>query len=124
FVGTHLHFINPVKGWWGEGDEKIFVDGEKFPSTFGTGSEDYFGYAWGNPQRFEHAYHNQPHVDGPGTYGNVSNNRWHLFDDIPFTTHFKFDMENWNWAENQKVTRAAISYWYARPGGKDFFKPI
>lgn len=32
--------------WWGEGDEKLFVDGEKFPSTFGTGSEDYVGYAW------------------------------------------------------------------------------
>lgn len=124
FVGGHLHYINAVKGWWGEGDEKIFVDGEAFPSTFGTGTEDYYGYAWGNPQRFVHAYHNQPHVDGPGTYGNVSNNRWHIIDDIPFTKSFKFDLEQWQWAENVKATRAAVSYWYARPGGKDFFKPI
>lgn len=124
FVGGHLHYINAVKGWWGEGDEKIFVDGEKFPSTFGTGTEDYYGYAWGNPERFTHAYHNQPHVDGPGTYGNVSNNRFHIFDDIPFTTRFQFDMEQWQWAENKTATRAAVSYWYARPGGTDFFKPL
>ncbi len=48
FCGVSLHVWNPQGGWWGEGDEKFFVDGEKFPSTFGTGSEDYFGYAWGN----------------------------------------------------------------------------
>jgi hypothetical protein len=32
-----------IDWWWGEGDEKFFVDGEQFPSTFGTGSEDYVG---------------------------------------------------------------------------------
>ena len=52
FCGVMLHVWNPRGGWWGEGDEKFFVDGEKFPSTFGTGSEDYFGYAWCNPTLF------------------------------------------------------------------------
>ena len=42
FCGVMLHVWNPRGSWWGEGDEKFFVDGEKFPSTFGTGSEDYF----------------------------------------------------------------------------------
>ena len=37
FCGVMLHVWNPRGGWWGEGDEKFFVDGEKFPSTFGTG---------------------------------------------------------------------------------------
>lgn len=124
FVGGHLHLINPVKKWWGEGDEKIYVDGEKFPSTFGTGTEDYYGYAWGCPDVFNHAYHNQTRVDGPDSYGNTSNNRWHIFDDIPFTTHLKFDMEQWAWDEKKPITRAAVSYWYARPGGKDAFGPI
>jgi hypothetical protein len=41
FMGVMLHVWNPRGGWWGEGDEKFFVDGEKYPSTFGTGSEDY-----------------------------------------------------------------------------------
>ena len=43
FCGVMLDVWNPRGGWWGEGDEKFFVDGEKFPSTIGTGSEDYFG---------------------------------------------------------------------------------
>ena len=53
FCGVMLHVWNPRGGWWGEGDEKFFVDGEKFPSTIGTGSEDYFGYAWCNPHLFQ-----------------------------------------------------------------------
>jgi hypothetical protein len=115
---------NPVRGWWGEGDEKIYVDGETFPSHFGTGSEDYYGYAWCSPERFVHAFHNQPRCDGPGNYGNTSVNRFHIIDDIPFTKQFKFDIENWHSNKKTTTNRAAVSYWYARPGGKDFFQPI
>jgi len=124
FVGTSLHVANPVKHWWGEGDEKIYVDGETFPSWFGTGSEDYFGYAWCNNTPFVHAYHNQPRVDGPLNYGNTSNNRFHVIDDIPFTRSFRFDLENWHSHGDTATTRAAVSYWYARPGGTDFFEPL
>ena len=66
FVGDMLSIMSPVGAWWGEGDEKIFVDGEKFPSWFGTGSEDYYGYAWSNPEPFQHPYHNQTRCDGKG----------------------------------------------------------
>jgi len=69
----------------GEGDEKIYVDGETFPSHFGTGSEDYYGYAWGSTEVFTHAYHNQPRCDDPKNYGNTSVNRFHVIDDIPLT---------------------------------------
>ncbi len=124
FVGGHLHLQNTVRGWWGEGDEKIYVDGETFPSHFGTGTEDYYGYAWCSPERFVHAFHNQPRCDGPGNYGNTSVNRFHIIDDIPFTKSFKFDIENWQWDEKATNNRAAVSYWYARPGGKHFFKPL
>ena len=124
FAGVAFAIDNPVKIWWGEGDEKIYVDGEVFPSTFGTGTEDYYGYAWGSPERFVHAYHNQPRVDGPGNYGNTSVNRFHLFDDIPFTRSFVFDIENWHWDPNCDYERDAVSYWYARPGCADFFGPV
>lgn len=40
YVGDTLTIMNPVERWWGEGDEKIWVDGEDFPSIFGTGTED------------------------------------------------------------------------------------
>ena len=46
-VGDTLALHNGAAAWWGEGDEKIFVDGETFPSHFGTGSEDYYGYSFG-----------------------------------------------------------------------------
>jgi hypothetical protein len=124
FVGGALYVCNPVKGWWGEGDEKIFVDGESFPSFFGTGSEDYYGYAWGNNQPFMHAYHNQPRSDGPDNFGYTADNRFHVIDDVPFASQFKFDIENWHSNEKTKTDRAAVSYWYARPGGTDFFERI
>ncbi len=122
FAGVSLHIANPVSDWWGEGDEKIYVDGEKFPSHFGTGTEDYFGYAWCSNQIFTHAYHNQPRCDGPGNYGHTCVNRMHIMDDIPFNKSFKFDMEVWHWADT-KVTQAVTAYWYAAAGGKDNFNP-
>src|SRR5262245_18735577 len=103
FVGDSLHVVNPVKGWWGEGDEKIYIDGETFPSHFGTGTEDYYGYACCSPDKFYHPYHNQPRCDGPGNFGNTSVNRWHILDTIPFENHLRFDMEAWHWAEKVAV---------------------
>lgn len=116
FVGSSLHVANPVPTWWGEGDEKVFVDGETFPSTFGTGTEDYYGYAWCSPAPFVRPYHAQPRCDGPGNRGHTVVNRFHLFDPIPYRTSLKFDMEMWHWAD-VKCTWAYTAYWYARPGG-------
>ncbi|MEA3364976.1 MAG: DUF2961 domain-containing protein [Candidatus Hydrogenedentes bacterium] len=118
FVGDMLHVTNPVKNWWGEGDEKIYVDGEEFPSHFGTGSEDYYGYAWCNNRPFTHAYHNQPRCDGPGNYGHTCVSRFHILDNIPFKKDFKFDIEVWHSADTS-VNMAATSYWYARPRAED-----
>jgi hypothetical protein len=124
FAGVAFAIDNPVKDWWGEGDEKIYVDGETFPSHFGTGTEDYYGYAWCWPGLFTHAYHAQSRCDGPGNYGRTSINRFHVLDRIPFTKDFKFDMELWHWHANCKVNMAVTAYWYARPGSKDGFKTI
>lgn len=116
FVGDALAIANPSKGWWGEGDEKIYVDGETFPSHFGTGTEDYYGYAWSSPALFQHPYHNQPRCDGPGTYGYTSVNRFHIVDNIPFQKDFRFDMEIWHSKPDIKINYAAVSYWYSVPG--------
>ena len=124
FVGASFTIANPTRTWWGEGDEKIYVDGEAFPSFFGTGTEDYFGYAWCSNETFTHAYHNQPRCDGPGNYGHTSVNRWHILDRIPFRKRFRFDMELWHWVEDTHVDMTVTAYWYARPGGTDGFAPI
>lgn len=123
FAGVAFGIDNPVRDWWGEGDEKIYVDGETFPSHFGTGTEDYYGYAWCFPALFSHAYHNQTRCDGPGNYGRTSVNRWHVLDRIPFTRSFRFDMELWHW-KSCRANLGVIAYWYARPGATDAFRPI
>lgn len=116
FVGAALEVTNPVRHWWGEGDEKIYVDGETWPSHFGTGTEDYFGYAWCSSGLFTHAYHNQPRCDGPGNYGRSAVNRWHILDQIPFDRDLRFDMEIWHQRDDTTVSMAVATYWYARPG--------
>ncbi len=118
FAGVMLHVANPVADWWGEGDEKIYLDSEEFPSTFGTGTEDYYGYAWCSTQLFTHAYHNQPRCDGPNNYGHTSVNRFHIIDDMPFREHFKFDMEVWHWADTT-VDQSVVAYWYATAESTD-----
>jgi hypothetical protein len=124
FVGAAFAIANPVKQWWGEGDEKIYVDGETFPSHFGTGTEDYYGYAWCCNVPFAHAYHNQPRCDGPGNYGHTAVNRWHIIDKIPFERDFRFDMELWHWHGETTVSMSVVTYWYARPGAGDGFPAI
>jgi hypothetical protein len=124
FVGVAFNIANPVRHWWGEGDEKIYVDDETFPSHFGTGTEDYYGYAWCWPAPFTHAYHAQPRCDGPGNYGITCVNRFHILDRIPFRKSFRFDMELWHWHDSCKVDMAVTAYWYARPGAMDKFPPI
>jgi hypothetical protein len=115
FVGDNLAVANPVEGWWGEGDEKIWVDGEDFPSHFGTGTEDYYGYAWCSPEPFQAPFHNQSRCDGPRNFGHTLISRVRALDGIPFEKSFKFDMEVWHWTECD-AGYAATSYFYASPG--------
>jgi Protein of unknown function (DUF2961) len=120
-VGTVLDVQNPpAVAWWGEGDEKISIDGEAFPSLFGTGTEDYFGYAWSTPEPFAHAYHAQTAAPGQGFAGFFSMNRFHILDPIPFSRSLRFDLEIWHWSDTS-IAADALLYWYARPGGHDDF---
>ncbi|MBN1442696.1 MAG: DUF2961 domain-containing protein [Planctomycetes bacterium] len=123
-VGVALGIFNPVSGWWGEGDEKIWIDGESFPSTFGTGSEDYFGYAWCNTALFQHAYHNQTLCEGPGNGNHTSVNRFHVIDSLPFHRSIRFTIEDWPLGNTIGKDYCATAYWYAAAGQKDFFEPV
>ena len=117
YVGDVLSVVNSTPAWWGEGDEKIYVDGELFPSHFGTGTEDYYGYAWCTPAVFEDPFHAQPRCQGPANFGNATNLRFRSLDGVPFTKEFKFDMEVWHW-EVADVDYAAATFWYGAPGAE------
>jgi hypothetical protein len=123
FCGVALEVWNPRGGWWGEGDEKFFVDGEKFPSTIGTGSEDYFGYAWCNPMLFYNAFHNQPRNDNINNASHIVVNRWQIADNVPFQKSFEGAIEKY-FPNNRQSLDACMVYWYLSPKGEDLYQPV
>lgn len=117
YAGDGVALFNTMYGWWGEGDEKVFVDGETFPSHIGTGTEDYYGYAWCRPEKFaNHPFIAQP--DGSGNFwpGYTVNIRHRSLDAIPFENHLRFDMEMWHW-NKATINHAPVTWWYVLPGG-------
>ena len=129
-VGAAAFICNPSSAttswgnWWGEGDEKIFIDNDTFPSFFGTGSEDYFNYSWSSSKIFSYPFCGQPRNDGPGNRGYVSNYRWHISDDIPFSNKAAFFMELGHHGVVEDFSYGRIVYFYALPGTLDDFSRI
>jgi hypothetical protein len=125
YVGTTSILLNPnpvptpYGSWWGEGDEKVFVDDEARPSLFGTGSEDYYNYSWSSPDIFAFPYCGQPRNDGPGNRGFVTNYRWHVLDRLPFARNIRFYMELYSHERTPGLSYARIGYHYGRPGMTD-----
>ena len=120
FCGVMLHVWNPRGGWWGEGDEKFFVDGEKFPSTIGTGSEDYFGYAWCHPGLFQYPFHCQSMTEG--NRGHQSVLRWHVADNVPFQTSFEACIEKY-YPNEGGTLYACVPCFYLAPDQADPIGP-
>jgi hypothetical protein len=130
FVGMMLDVWHPRGGgggghnsvagegwyWWGEGDEKFHVDGEKMPSTFGTGTEDYFGYAWCDPALFVNAYHGQTLTENNA--GHQSMYRWQIADDVPFQKSFEGYLEKY-FPNDWPTLFAVTACWYLSPDGDD-----
>jgi len=125
YVGSVSLLMNPnavptpYGSWWGEGDEKVFVDNGEAPCLFGTGSEDYYNYSWSVPEIFIHPYCGQPRNDGPGNRGFVTNYRYHILDPIPFEKSIRFFMELYSHEVTPGLSYARIAYHYARPGLTD-----
>lgn len=116
YVGDNLQITKSIGGWWGEGDEKIYVDGSKFPDHFGTGTEDYYGYAWGGQyhNNFYHPFIGQPlgEANDKKKGGTTVNSRVRTLDAIPFNKSLRFDMESWNW-HGGDVDFSWACFWYA-----------
>ena len=125
FVGTQLHVWNPRVSFplWDEGDEKFFVDGEKFPSTFGTGSLNYFGCDWSRGTIFTKPLHGQTYTKHNKLDGPVSDFRWHVADNIPFQTSFEGALEKYL-PNDCPCLYAAVAYWYLDPAGTDPYPTV
>jgi hypothetical protein len=113
YVGDQLTLFNNTYHWWGEGDEKIFVDGESFPSSFGTGSEDYYGYSFARSEPFSHPFLSQPEGKGNTDWGLTVNMRHRSLDAIPFNKSISSNIELWHWTK-VPINFALTSYWYTQ----------
>ena len=125
FVGMTEH-IWKFGGWWGEGDEKFFINGEKFPSTVGTGSEDYIGYAWAaNPPfiTFDSALAACSRLR-PDANEDTSVCRFHVCDDLPFTESFQGFIEVMPNNDCRPCLYDTCVYWYAEKGAKIPYKVV
>ena len=122
YIGCNISIGNLYKGWWGEGDDMIFVDGETWPpSLHGTGSEDYFSHAWGM-QDNQHLYNGQSYCEDKEDYngrGKVTVYRLHVQDPVPFTKSIRVTIEHGH-ANNRSDDFSSVAYWYQTLPTKPF----
>ena len=112
FVGVTMSVIQNQDGWWGEGDDMFFVDGEKLPSINGTGSEDYFLGAWDfGGHSFSYPLYGAPVVGHELSGGRWELYRFHLDSPIPFTKSIRATIEHGH-ANVRSDNFASVAYWY------------
>ena len=111
YKGDVLSLFNRSKSWYGEGDEKIWVDNESFPSHFGTGTEDYYNNSWGVFGVSHTPYGGAVRADTTSYQGYNSWLRTRNLDGIPFRESFVFDLEQLSWFAGTADYSSTI-YWY------------
>lgn len=115
YKGDVLTLYNHSSKWYGEGDEKIYVDNEDFPSHFGTGTEDYYNSSWAPVVIFNTPFGGAPRADNESSEGYNTFFRLRGLDGIPFHKNLKFDLEMLSW-EPGTVDYASTVYWYGDKG--------
>ncbi len=145
YVGTVLAVRTRSPAWFGEGDEKIYIDGEEKPSIWGTGTEDYFLSAWGLKTVLT-PYFGVPYFDQWGIVGgHTSAYRWHVEDPLVFEEGIKVTFEHYGWMSpdehpeykshswnEREDDYSSVAFWYQTgvptfevraPHGKDRLLP-
>jgi Protein of unknown function (DUF2961) len=112
FAGVTMSVLQNQDGWWGEGDDMFFVDGESTPSINGTGSEDYFLGAFDFGERaFSFAQFGAP-LKGEERAGSRSSvYRFHLDSPITFTKSLRATIEHGH-ANARSDDYFSVAYWY------------
>lgn len=112
YRGDVLSLFNHTLAWYGEGDEKIWVDDDKnFPSHFGTGTEDYYNCSWAPVIPFCTPFGGATRADAETSIGYNTFFRTRNLDQIPFNKKLRFDIEMLSWISG-KVDYAATVFWY------------
>lgn len=129
YVGTYMAWGVNNNGWWGEGEIKFFMDGDKaFPTIAGTGTEDYFcgSYNFENQATHEYQPFTTPYtglaqvIKPDGLYQSQQRfglYRWHIADPVRFEKDLKVTIQALGWKENGRYLPlkddiASVAYWY------------
>jgi hypothetical protein len=126
-VGTYMCWGSNNKGWWGEGEIKVFLDGDaEWPTICGTGVEDYFCGAYGfmvDKQYVEYTtpYAGMPQVLRPdGAFRSQTRfglYRWHITDPIRFESDLRITMQALGWRSGGRYLPlqddiSSVVFWY------------
>jgi Protein of unknown function (DUF2961) len=111
YIGVTMSVLQNQDGWWGEGDDMFFIDGESTPGIIGTGSEDYFLGAWGFGSSFAYPFYGAPIVEKELAGARQSVYRFHLDSPIPFTRSMKATIEHGH-ANHRSDNFYSVAYWY------------
>ena len=148
YVGTYMAWGVNNSGWWGEGEIKFYMDGDReFPTICGTGTEDYFCGAYnfdvgtferdrpGGPAyvEFTTPYAGLPQVIKPdGVYRSQQRfgmYRWHIMDPVRFQSDLRVTMQALGWRTDKdrrylplQDDIASVAYWYQTLPTKPFPK--
>ncbi|MCC8425139.1 glycoside hydrolase family 172 protein [Mucilaginibacter sp. UR6-11] len=111
FKGDVLSLYNHTKRWYGEGDEHIWVDDDRFPSHFGCGTEDYYNATFAPIHVYSNPFGGAPREDDEASRGYNTFVRTRNLDVIPFNKKLKFDFELISW-DTGLVDYSSTVYWY------------
>jgi Protein of unknown function (DUF2961) len=129
FVGTYLAWGTHSNGWWGEGEVKFYIDGDKeFPTINGTGTEDYFGGSYNLEDQATHQYQDfsSPYsglaqvIKPDGLYQlqqRFGMYRWHIVDPVRFDTDLKVTIRALGWQSGGRYLPlrddiSSVAFWY------------
>ncbi len=131
YIGCNLSVRCTEPGWWGEGDDRFYIDGEEKPSIMGTGTEDFFCDAWGI-KKMDGLFYGCPLMEGLETNNKTTAYRFNIQDPVPFTKSLKVTIEHkgahimedqtWNGYTERADDFSSVAYWYQIEPHKEFTK--
>jgi hypothetical protein len=115
FAGYFLTVVNNERGWYGEGDDMVFIDGEDFPpSIHGTGTEEIFGGGacpateYSGPYTGFHCIENRAGYNFWGTNGMY---RFYITDPLRFRKSIRVTLEHGH-GNNKANDYCSTGFWY------------
>jgi hypothetical protein len=137
YIGTYLAWQVKNTGWWGEGEIKFYMDGDKeFPTICGTGTEDYFCGSYnfdrkGKYMEFCTSYSGLVQVIPNDVSYKVNQRfglyRWHITDPVRFDKDLKVTIQALGWKEKGVYLPlqddiSSVAFWYQTEPHQTFQK--